>query len=201
MHRRSFILGIGIGIIIGVLLLELFSIGEKSKQQLNAIEQQMNSGDATSSPSPSPSLVEESEELESAPDVSPQAPEAPETDGDVLSDPPPAQPQTPTIEPVETDRVTAPEAATPPKVGYIYRVHPGDTITETAARLAENSIIDNREQFIQYFKNNDVSIRAGFFYIEGPTELEHFRTLFTSKPLTEIEANEQIATKGLTLIQ
>lgn len=44
MHRRSLLIGIGIGIIIGVLLLELFTIGEKAKSSSMRLNNRLTAG-------------------------------------------------------------------------------------------------------------------------------------------------------------
>ncbi|MCM3632008.1 hypothetical protein [Paenibacillus camelliae] len=194
MHRRSLLIGIGIGIIIGVLMLELFTIGEKSQEQLNAIEQQINGRDASPTPTPTP-IGEETSASEDA-----QAPEAPASA---------EEPQAPTNElvepaepPVESEAVETPEPAqTPENTAAIFRVHPGDSITSTAKRLESNGLFNDSSQFVDYFRNHSVDIRAGFFYIEEQMTLDDLEKLFTSQPLTEAEANEHISTKGLTLIQ
>jgi len=196
MHRRSLLIGIGIGIIIGVLLLELFTIGEKSQEQLNAIEQQINGGDA----SPAPTTTPIDEETSASEQEDAQAPEAPASA---------EEPQAPTNElvepaepPVESEAVETPEPAqTPEHTAAIFRVHPGDSITSTAKRLESNGLFNDSSQFVDYFRNHSVDIRAGFFYIEEQMTLDDLKKLFTSQPLTEAEANEHISTKGLTLIQ
>ena len=171
MHRRSFIIGIGIGIIIGVLLLELFTIGEKSQKQLNAIEEQINGGEVSPSPSPTDTEPESSQV--------PEAPETPVSESPVES---PDQLTEPTVEPVATDNVAPPEAVQSPKKAAILRVHPGDSITETANRLENSGLFSENKQFVDYFKNNGVEIRAGFFYVEEQMELSDLKKLFTSKP-------------------
>jgi len=192
MHKRSLLVGIGIGMIIGVLLLELFQLGEKGQQQLTQIEQQLNEG---ASPTPSPSIAPEATE----------APLADQNDQSEVKQPSePQQPAAPEVSQAEEkDNLPTPsvEGVEKPKVSYILRVYHGDTIKKTGKRLAENGIIDDADEFVSYFRKNDATIRAGFFYVEELSELEDLRKMFSAQPLTEAEANEQITTKGLKLIQ
>jgi len=190
MHKRSFIIGIGLGIIIGVLLLELFTVGEKSQKQLNTMEQQMNGGEVLPSPSPAPTASDL---------ITPKPPEAPTSDASSIESP--DQLVAPTAKPAEAEDVAAPDAVQSPQIAAIFRVHPGDSITSTGKRLEKNGLFSDSGEFVEYFKKNGVEIRAGFFYVEEQMELKDLKKLFTSQPLTEVEANEQITTKGLTLIQ
>lgn len=189
MHKRSFIIGIGLGIIIGVLLLELFTVGEKSQKKLNTIEQQINGGEVSPSPSPAPTTSDL---------ITPKSPEAPTSEASPMESP--DQLVAPTAEQVEAEDVVAPDVVQSPKMAAIFRVHPGDSITETGKRLEKNDLFNDSNEFVEYFKKNGVDIRAGF-YVEEQMELKDLKKLFTSQPLTEVEANEQITTKGLTLIQ
>lgn len=192
MHKRSLLVGIGIGIIIGVLLLELFNLGAKSQQQLSKMEQQMNDA---ASPSPVPTL-----DPSTVPETTPVPEPSPQQSSDLAPDSPDA-PNEPEIDELEEQSVASPEAVVEPKVSYILRVHPGDPITKTAKQLKEQSVIDDADSFVSYLKEHDAQIRAGFFLVEQQSSMEELRKLFAGQPLTEAEANDHIATKGITLIQ
>lgn len=197
-------IGIGIGIIIGALLLALFDLGEKSQQQLKEIEQQIN--DPVVSPEPTASPEQESSqspEVTTVPEPNASAPISPSEPTTAEEPNSPVKPNSPLENEQELQSVPSAqpaEEADAPKVSYILRVYPGDTISKTGKQLAEHQIIEDVEQFVTFFKSHDATIRAGYFLVEEGKSLEELLQLFAGQPLTESEANGQIKEKEIEFI-
>ncbi|MCR8656281.1 hypothetical protein [Paenibacillus endoradicis] len=210
MHKRSLLIGVGIGIIIGALLLQLFNLGADSQKQLDQISNEINDTTldrASAKPeiTPQDNVVDdkvEGEELESTPS---------NTTGietDIETDKEAQQPTaaTPVAEeqpdPEVTEKVTEPDVqATEHAIQYVLRVHPGATVNKTAQLLVDYNIIEDTVSFAKLLKDRDTAIRAGYFLIEEESTDEQVRKLLSGIPLSEKERKNYINVEKLTLIE
>jgi|GEM_PF-1038799 len=206
MHKRSLLIGVGIGIIIGALLLQLFNLGSDSQKQLDQISHEINGttfDSTTAKPEPTAQeyvVDDEGDGLE------PTSSKTPETE--VETNQGTQQPVTATpdvneqAEPNTIDKTVEPdEEATEPAIQYVLRVHPGATVNKTAQLLVDHNIIEDKDSFAKLLKDRDTQIRAGYFLVDENSTDEQIRKLLSGQPLTETERKNYINVEKLTLIQ
>lgn len=209
MHKRSLLIGVGIGIIIGALLLQLFNIGEYSQKKLDQISNEIDSTTldrASDKPETTSQgkVVDDESKVEGAVDSTPSI--TPETE--IETDLKAQQPSTTTpvdeeqVEPIASDKPTTPEVeASEPAKQYVLRVHPGATVNKTAQLLVDYNIIEGTASFAKLLKDRDTQIRAGYFLVDENSTDEQIRKLLSGEPLTETERKKYINVKKLTLIE
>ncbi|MWC26538.1 hypothetical protein [Paenibacillus sp. MMS18-CY102] len=208
---KRFLAGLGAGIIVGGLLLQVMIVGEGgsgvkdderlyTEQEVQQLVEQAKSGkDATEASSDK------------------QAQEDTGAAGDQVSagdkDEKPVEQATPTTptkkpaspsteEPTDSTAPTAPEqpkqgtanAVTKPNVQetakpVIIRIKPGMNLTQTAKILTDNGIITSQSKFIAKMRNDKKLVRAGYFSFIGTPTLQETVDILTSKPLSQQEAN------------
>lgn len=204
MHKRSLVLGIGIGIIIGALLLQLFNLGSESQVKLNDISSQINGEQPSEQTSQSENgnssneAIEPTASIEPTPATSIEPVQTPVIEESVAPEAEqlltPEQSAAPTPEPVQT-----PAAAEVKQ--YVLRVHPGKSVSQTAKLLVENHIIQDADSFAAYLKEKSTSIRAGFFLVQESSSNEQIRKLVSGEPLTEAERKAYIEVDKLSIIE
>lgn len=197
MHKRSLLIGVGIGIIIGVLLLQLFNIGSESQQKLDRISNQINdTGLIHTSEVPYEFVEGARDEQESISSESSIIQNDPLLEQPTNSEPAIEEP-TPTPEP---SLEPAPES-TESAHRYILRVPPGGTVSNTAKLLVEYQIIKDADSFAALLKEHKTLIRAGYFLVgEGSTN-EEIRELLTGIPLTAEQRTAYTDDENLKIIQ
>lgn len=210
MHKRSLLIGVGIGIIIGALLLQLYNLGSDSQKQLNQISDEINSttsGTVTPQPNTTSSNGVEDEAsgdlIEPSPSSNSELENGRETDQEAQT---PSSSAAPAVDaqvvPDDTDEsLESPVVADEPSKQYILRVHPGASVNKTAKLLVSYNIIENAASFAAYLKDRDTGIRAGFFLVEEGSTDEQIRKLLSGIPLSEKESNNLINVENLTLIE
>ncbi|MCR2805041.1 hypothetical protein [Paenibacillus soyae] len=181
-NRRTFLLGLGSGIIIGALLLQLFIMGETSQDRLNEISEELQNepletGIATDPPDQTATDVPQEE----APGNTPEQTPVPAT--------------------------TAPEAASPSagaavtasavssangNLRLIHIVH-GTTLEQAAAKFSESGIIEDAGAFIAEMQKQNLLVRAGYYVLAKDSGIEAAIKAVTSKPYSQGEAEQIIA--------
>lgn len=196
MHKRSLLIGFGIGIIVGALLLQLFNIGAESQKNLDQLSNEIN-GEAT--PAPDPSLVHEEENGEN---VTPSSTPEPIVTPDASSPPDPSPVSS--LE-VENTDVSAPAPIQTPEVAelkqYVLRVKPGSFVSQTAKLLQDNHIISDADSFAAYMKKKETLMRKGYFLVEEKSTNEQIRKLLSSEPLSNDERSKYIEIDKLSIIE
>lgn len=174
-NKRSFLMGTGVGIIIGALLLQLFYLGESSQIRLKDISRDLEEGigaEEEARPS-SPALETDPAEALSEAAASAQ-PEA--TAGDMA--------ETRLEQPVDNT-----EGLSDQSVGVVIRIEPGAVLAESAELLARAGVIAEQEALIRQMKASNQVVRAGYFlFPHGMTTTAEAIAIITGKPLTESEA-------------
>lgn len=182
-NKRSFLAGLGFGVMIGALLLQLIHMSESSQKKLNQLSEQMENAESQSGAGEQEqqdkleetASVQDSSES-TTPPVEEQIPDqAAEADVDAAIEDHTATAQDP----------LHPEGA--PAKGRLLRIEPGFSITRTAEFLEENGIIEDTSAFIAKMKAAKKEVRAGRFEFQLGMSTEAAIKMVTSQPLTEEE--------------
>lgn len=213
MHKRTLLIGIGIGIIIGAVLVELFNLGSSGQQRLELMEQQMNQ----SSNDPdllTPNLEidsdntnemlqeeEQSSGLQSSEGENEQGAASEEAllnneENDALSDDTLLEDGQHMVQ-EGTETVVDEQNASK---RYILRIEPGKSITHTAALLQRHHIISDQKSFTSLLTKDQTEIRAGYFLVEENSTNERLKEIITSTPLTESQWKSYNEDEGLEII-
>ncbi|MFF2089039.1 hypothetical protein [Paenibacillus sp. NPDC058174] len=182
LRNRMFLTGLGIGIIVGALLLQLLQIGEQSQAKLGEslfageekqyTQQELDTAVAAAreeKAADKPSSIPAGTEATTAP--SPSA-------TPVASTEPEKKPES-TEKPQQTEE---PEA---PVQELVLQIKGGTNLTETAKLLAENGLIEDKAAFISAMKRS--KFRAGYFLFKGKPQLKEVISIIKSEPLTKEE--------------
>lgn len=179
-NKRSFVLGLGVGIIIGALLLQLFMIGQNSMNNLKEIEQQQRQEGLEENQFPA-------EEPSPAPTATPDRTEAPT---------PTTTPAASEVESETSDEQAAVETEKTEVVAPVQkliRIEPGFSLSETSELLLANGIIDDAAAFVKQMKAKNKPVRAGYFLIHENAGIDEAIAGVTGQPITEAEAEEWMA--------
>lgn len=177
MHKRSFFLGIGLGIIIGAILLQLILLGEASTKKLLPQEEDTSTGQL------SPSLFMEQQNDQQRVDAAMKDTEVAEEE-EVANDLQPSPDESSAVG-LPSDDVS--DKQTEQAKQYIIRIMPGETITSTAAMLYERNIISDKEKFINKMRTNKQVVRAGCFLFDEKTTVARAIEIVQDEPVTLIK--------------
>ncbi|MFS0727870.1 hypothetical protein [Paenibacillus sp. 1P07SE] len=161
-RNRSFMLGLGTGIIAGCLLLVLMQTAEESEARLLDFD----SGHATESPADGTSYTEE--EL-----LTLLAAEAERVRSE-LAEQLSAEQEAPAVDEVQEEK----------PLHRVVRIKSGTTLQTAAGILEDYGLIDNRLQFIARMKEQGGKIRRGTFYFEGRPDEDEVLRIITGPPIT-----------------
>ncbi|MCM3745981.1 hypothetical protein M3223_01295 [Paenibacillus pasadenensis] len=193
---RSFWTGLGIGIIVGALLLQLLLTG----QQVPALQTAEDDGEALVY------TVEEAEVLAQAAVSRALAEQQKSGDKAVMqkegtesakqSVKPSASPDKTDNKPVGSVKPSAtpkssPKPSTPPSATakplkeQVVRIVPGSNLTDAAALLLQYGLIESEEGFIRYMEKQKpaATIRAGYFKFIGQPDLAAIKDVITGQPM------------------
>lgn len=174
LKNRTFLTGLGIGIMIGALLLQLMYIGEDNQQKLN---NSLNGEDTKMYTQAEVDLMlaaeRDSAELNA------------KTEDEALQ-------AEATPSPASSDAVPSAESSEEPAVEeepvqLQLRIQGGMNLTQTAELLKENHLIADKSAFIAKMKKTKKPVRAGYFLFIGEPTLDEVITKITSQPLTKDE--------------
>lgn len=187
-NRRSFMMGVGVGIMIGALLLQLFQIGESGRRSLDDFDRRIEEG---SGPSPSSAAGEESAGQAgepTAPAAAPgdSTPEAAEDEAGADGEPAPAWTETPD----DAEPTPSPDggASAGEARELVVRIEPGTSLGKSAELLAERGIIDSASAFVTEMKRSNKRVRAGYFLFREGIGVEEAVKIVTGQPLNPEEA-------------
>lgn len=181
LKNRTFMIGLGVGIIIGALLLELMYIGEKSEDKLSllgvdqATEQKLYTQEEVDA-----LLAAQKDSAEINDEVNHNADQAAADAPVKASDKP--------LEPTSTP-VPAKPAADQSKAEKVLRIEHGANLSNTASLLEKNHIIDDKTGFINQMKKDKKLVRAGYFLFHENMTVDEAIETVTSKPITKAEAD------------
>lgn len=181
-NKRTFLIGLGSGIIIGALLLQLFVMGETSQDRLNEIGRQLENeplenGTATETPDQAATSVPNGgAPSEAAPTATPQSTAAPAA--------------SPTA---ATEQKPAPTAAAAKGNLRLIHIEKGMKLVQTGDLLVANEIIDDSAAFVKQMQASDERAKAGYFVIPKGAGIEAAVKAVTSTPLSKYAAEKMIA--------
>ncbi|WP_338555983.1 hypothetical protein [Paenibacillus sp. KS-LC4] len=193
--NRLFLTGLGIGIIVGALLLQMMIIGESSQQKLN------NRDNAS---------TEQGEKIYSQSEVdamleAQRATSSNKEEGKATATAAPSPAVSPEPSPVESAAPTASAAASPKQTATpadnssaaadtdelsprkMVRIYGGTNLTAAAKVLASEQLISDQAAFIRKMKQEKKLVRAGYFLFTGTPTLEEVITTITTQPMTSEE--------------
>ncbi|WP_341282501.1 hypothetical protein [Paenibacillus sp. FSL H8-0537] len=191
--NRLFLTGLGIGIIIGALLLQMMIIGESSQQKLSNRD---NAG------------TEQGEKIYSQSEVdaileAQRATSSLQEESEATAAPSPAASPKPT--PVESaaplaTATASPKQAAPPAehsstaadtgehtIRKMVRIQAGTNLTAASELLAKEQLITDKTAFIRKMKQEKKLVRAGYFLFTGTPSLAEVITTITTQPMTPEE--------------
>ncbi|MEK3882167.1 hypothetical protein [Paenibacillus sp. PL2-23] len=173
-NLRTFLLGLGTGIIVGALLVQLFQLGERSQDRLNAIGAELSGGAA----------AQESPGLSSPP-------EQPEATGTADADKLDAAPSTPAPASQEPSAVQSGQ-------GELRLIHitPGMNLNQTEKLLLDQQIIEQAGEFVKQMQSGKLKVRAGYFVLPTGAGVEAAVQAVTSKPLSKYAAEQMVANQS-----
>ncbi|WP_336772248.1 hypothetical protein [Paenibacillus sp. MMO-58] len=185
--NRSFIAGLGVGIIAGAILLQLMQIGDESQQKLS---NGFNDGEPKlyTQAELDEKLAEERDKAsQNAVTTEKPAAQKPEESPVVKASEPPADSGKNDDKKAEEAAAEKPAAAA---VKRQVRITGGMNLTDTAELLSEQKLISDKDAFIKAMKNKPV--RAGYFIFEGNPTVADIIRILTSQPLTKSEFEQQM---------
>ncbi|UVI32527.1 endolytic transglycosylase MltG [Paenibacillus spongiae] len=205
MNKRPFLMGLGIGLILGAMLLQLMIAGQQQKDKLTSREQDGQSGTAVMPTYTQEELdkriAEERErvtkELQDRNANQDKAAKSPAADA-----PPASKPEASQAVP-QADKSAAGSGKTgqtaeqggtktePASKRIIVRIEPGSSVTEVAELLADKGIISNKKAFTNLMRTT--KIRAGYFPFEGNMTVNEVKKIITSKPLSPELAKKEMS--------
>ncbi|RIX51797.1 hypothetical protein D3P08_15390 [Paenibacillus nanensis] len=194
LNRRPFLLGLGIGIMIGAILLQLFYLGQNSQENLKEIGRQLESPDNGQQDGAAPpeqsGSPEAEQQLQPTPD---SAAEPAESEQAPAASPTAAH----TTNPVEEDAAN-PSAQTGEAASgalKLIRIEPGMKLAQIAALLTENRIISAGDAgaFVRGMQAGNLKARAGYFAMSEGAGVDAVITAVTSKPLSKEEAEKRVS--------
>ncbi|SDW26948.1 hypothetical protein [Paenibacillus sp. CF384] len=177
MNKRTFLFGLGVGIIIGAALLQLMIIGEKQVNKMDEPVQQ----ETTES-----ELIGYSKtELDQAVAAERKRVEAEYkkklADKQALLDQVKQdQAKQDAAKDDKNVKETAASENTAVSKSVVVRIPPNSSVTETADILHGSGVISDKKSFISLMRTT--KIRAGYFAFEGDLSLSQIRTIITSTP-------------------
>ncbi|ANY69646.1 hypothetical protein BBD42_26535 [Paenibacillus sp. BIHB 4019] len=191
--NRVFLTGLGLGIIIGALLLQMMMIGESSQQKLSnrdnadaGQEEKLYSQsevDAIVEAQKATSSIKEESEATAVP--SPTA--SPEQAPSESAAPQASAPASPKASAVPTDNSSAAADTDENTIRKMVRIQAGTNLTAASELLAKEKLISDKAAFIRKMKQEKKLVRAGYFLFTGNPSLEEVITTITTQPMTPEE--------------
>ncbi|MUT66383.1 hypothetical protein [Paenibacillus sp. NEAU-GSW1] len=190
LKNRNFLTGLGIGIIVGALLLQLMLIGEQSQRELGA---GLNGADEKLYSQAELDAAIEAERMDAQSRQSAET--ATESDAKKTEAPSNTPAATETPKPSATSGNTEKTKQETP-VERKVRIVGGMNLTSTAKLLFEEGIITDQSEFIAKMKRSKKQVRAGHFLFKGQPALDEVMKVITSQPLTKEEV-EALKKRGI----
>ncbi|WP_138751560.1 hypothetical protein [Paenibacillus sinopodophylli] len=178
LRNRLFLIGLGMGIIIGALLFQLMLSGEQSRARLaqrdaGPDEKQYTQVEVDALIKAERDSVRDDQKTTTEPETSPEVKPTPSPEVDANK---------------ENEAAEAVPEEVKPAAQHVVRIKAGLGLSKTAELLASHQIINNEAAFVSSMKKSKKLVRAGYFlFYEGST-VEQAITIVTSQPLTEQEA-------------
>lgn len=183
MDKRSLLLGLGMGMIVGAILMQLFLIGEQTSSDIQNKDEAINGIQApifSSSPEADNNNTTESD--------NPKQEEAINTntkDSETEVTPTPVSDNQ--INSESELRESSDQEKFPNTL--LLRVYSGATVSQTAEVLLENEIIEDKDAFVSYVRSKAKQFRAGYFFINRHLTNDQALKILSGKPLSEEEAS------------
>ncbi|MFX3632945.1 MAG: hypothetical protein ACE3L7_01260 [Candidatus Pristimantibacillus sp.] len=181
LKNRIFLTGLGIGIIVGALLLQLMSLGEQSQLKLKA---SLNKDEEVLFTQKEVDAMLDAERvsmgLNAKVDAESKTEVTTETDKqDEVKEDAAAESEQP--EQNANSEEGQPAAEVAPKETRLH-IKGGMNLTSIAKLLAENDIISDQAEFIKQMNKTKKPVRAGHFVFSGQPTLKEVMTIITTKP-------------------
>lgn len=185
--KRSFLLGLGIGLIAGALMLQLMLAGRAQSERLADIGR-LSGEDALYTQSELDERIAEAEDRIRRELSREMAGPGPETDGSADVSPDHSEAGSPdgggnaganAGQDAESADAAADDAA---EGGITVRIKPGMTLTQTARLLESEGVVGDADALVELMARMSTRIRAGYYTFTGDETLEEVRTMITSPP-------------------
>ncbi|SDT46402.1 hypothetical protein SAMN05444162_4413 [Paenibacillaceae bacterium GAS479] len=217
---RSFWTGLGLGIMIGALLLQLLLIGQTAPEldntAVSADEQPVytvEEAEALAQTAVARALADWDKTGESKGTGTEQtsatgsgsgkgskpSPTPTTAAGKGVKDAgtPSTKPNTSTkSQPAASSKPVSKGKASPkPETELVIRIMPGSNLTDTAALLKKHGLVDSEQSFIRYMEGQKTAanIRAGYFKIIGNPDLAAIKATITGQPMDPKEGRAWLA--------
>ncbi|MBO7746626.1 hypothetical protein I8J29_20625 [Paenibacillus sp. MWE-103] len=192
MNRRTFLFGLGVGIILGAGLLQLMLIGEKQAEGLNALPETMAEVKTYSQADLDKAVADERERVraELLPKTATENAKPSSAPGEAADKPAAGAKDEKAGKPAASDG----EDKAVDQARTIVRIPPNASVSETAELLAERGIIADKQAFIDLMRLK--TIRAGYFSFQGKPTLQQVRGIVTSQPLDPETAKRDLDKSG-----
>lgn len=192
LKNRAFMMGLGAGIIIGALLLELMYIGDKSGSKLAQIGNDSVSEEKLYTQAEVDALLAAQQDSADIKEdlASPAASKKPAGQDEATPEPVEADEPSATAK-SEGTIIQKPDASPDAEqtgTQMVLRIEPGFNLSETAALLEESGVISDGTAFINQMKKSDKRVRAGYFLFYENISVEEAIKTVTGKPITKEEA-------------
>ncbi|MFC4811260.1 hypothetical protein [Paenibacillus sp. GCM10023250] len=185
MNRRTFLFGLGAGIILGAGLLQLMLIGEKQAEGLNALAETRTEVKTFTQQELDKAVADERERVLA--DLRAKTEDAkPSSAPSKAADKPDAEGKD---ERAGKTDATADEGKSP-EDRTIVRIPPNASVSETADLLADRGIIADKQAFVDLMRSK--TIRAGYFAFQGKPTPEQVRGIVTGQPLDPATAEREL---------
>ncbi|GGG80567.1 hypothetical protein [Paenibacillus radicis (ex Gao et al. 2016)] len=186
LKNRMFLTGLGMGIIVGALLLQLLQIGEQSQAKLG---ESLFSGDEKQYSQQELDAAVAAARQEKTPDKPAISPAG--TEATAVPSATPVTTTQPEKEPPSTEKPKQNEEPEAPVQELILQIKGGMNLTGTAKLLADNGLIEDEAAFIAAMKRSKKpTVRAGYFLFKGKPQLQEIISIIKSDPLTKEERAE-----------
>lgn len=181
LRNRIFLTGLGIGIIVGALLLQLMTLGEQSQLKLKASLDKDEEVLFTQKEVDAMLVAERvSIGLNANVDSEATAEGKTETDKqDEVEDEAEVKPEQPDPNTEKAEEQPAGDIA--PKETRVH-IKGGMNLTSIAKLLADYDLITDQSDFIKQMKKTKKPVRAGHFVFSGQPTLQEVMTIITTKP-------------------
>lgn len=187
LKNRTFLIGLGTGIIIGALLFQLMLSGEQSRLKLN--ERDSSAEEKTYTQVEVDALLKaERDSMQLDQEISAGAEETKKA----------ATPVPVKELPTHTTSNETKATAAPVKkaaVKHVIRIEAGTGLSKTADLLASKGIIDDQAAFVQKMKKSKQLVRAGYFLFQERITVDAAIAIVTGEPLTKEQADALTSSK------
>lgn len=189
LKNRTFLFGLGTGIIIGALLFQLMLSGEQSRQRLNekdssADEKSYTQVEVDTLLKAERDSMQLNQEINTGVEDSQSKPTATAV---------PVKEESSKSDKNEINPTVSQEQKAPVK--HVIRIEAGLGLSKTAELLASQNIIEDQAVFVNKMKKSKQLVRAGYFLFQENITADAAIAIVTGEPLTKEQADALTSSK------